>query len=80
MALTQREKEILGYMTDEGQLRGELRIEVGQSDERAREVIAEFSQQVKAYAPIQIQAMTQDIELKQAKIDSLNNILTLLGE
>lgn len=40
--LTQNEKDILGIMTDEGRLRGALRLEVAASDDKAREEIAKY--------------------------------------
>jgi hypothetical protein len=44
MALTATEKKILGFMTDSGQLVGQMRENVAIDDEYARQVILEFKQ------------------------------------
>ncbi len=53
--LTEKEKKILGMMTDEGRLRSGIREEVAASDAYAREIIAD-------YIP---EALTRRLSLKE---------------
>lgn len=80
MALSQTEKDILGYMVDIGEIKGEVRVAVGSSDTLAREKIAEFKEQQNVYLPLQIAALINKRDECQDKIDELTNLQTLLGE
>lgn len=80
MALSQTEKDILGYMVDIGEIKGEARVAVGSSDTLAREKIAEFKQQQSVFLPLQIAALINKRDEFQNEIDQLTNLQTLLGE
>ena len=80
MALSQTEKDILGYMVDIGEIKGEVRVAVGSSDILAREKIAEFKVQQSVFLPLQIAALINKKDEFQNEIDQLTNLQTLLGE
>jgi len=74
--LTETEKQILGYMVDAGQLRGEERIAAGGSDSLARSLIETFKTQQRQVLPMQIKALK---EQKLRAEEDINKFQTLLG-
>ena len=80
MALTQNEKNILGAMVDNGQLRGDERVAVGANDTLAREKIAEFKAQQTPFLQMQIDSLTRNKQVIQDEITKLTDLQTLLEE
>ena len=78
--LTETEKQILGYMVDAGQLRGEERIAAGGSDVIAREKIAEFKTHQQQFLPMQIKALKEQKLNLVEDLEKQTALLTLLGE
>ena len=78
--LTETEKQILGYMVDAGQLRGEERIAAGGSDVIARGKIAAFKAQQRQFLPMQINALQAQKLNVEADIAKQNELLTLLED
>jgi hypothetical protein len=74
--LTNTEKQILGYMVDMGNLRGQDRVNAGQSDTTARELITIFTTQMQQVLPMQIAALK---EQKLRAEEDINKFQTLLG-
>jgi len=68
--LTPSEKKILGVMTDEGLLRGDLRQQVAGSDDLARSMIAEYKQKKLNDITVQIKNLETKLErLKRLETD-----------
>jgi len=78
--LTNTEKQILGYMVDAGQLRGEERIDAGGDDSIAREKIAEFKAQMQQILPMQIDRLQAQKLIIDEDIAKQNELLTLLED
>jgi len=78
--LTENEKQILGYMVDAGQLRGEERIAAGASDSLARSLIETFKTQQRQVLPMQINSLQNQKLNVEADIATQNELLTLLEE
>ena len=78
--LTENEKQILGYMVDAGQLRGEVRIGAGASDSLARSLIETFKTQQRHILPMQINSLQNQKLNVEADIATQNELLTLLEE
>jgi len=74
--LTETEKQILGYMVDAGQLRGEEREAAGGSDSLARSLIETFKTQQRQFLPMQIKALK---EQKLRAEEDISKFQTLLG-
>ena len=78
--LTENEKQILGYMVDAGQLRGEERIAAGGSDSLARSLIETFKAQQRLVLPLQINSLQNQKLNVDADIAKQNELLTLLED
>lgn len=76
--LTDKEKQILGHMVDMGILRGQSRIDAGADDELARELIADFSAQMLATMPTQIEFLNRQKNELEEKIIEANLMLDLI--
>lgn len=77
--LTENEKQILGYMVDMGGLRGQQRIDASADDELARELIEDFSIQIRATLPMQIEALTAQRNNLEEQINQAQTLLELVG-
>jgi len=71
MALTENEKKVLGLLTDNGILRGELRERVSGDNILARE-------QIVLYKAIRIAQIDEEVSLVNAHLEKLNKEKQLL--
>lgn len=76
--LTDNEKQILGYMVDMGVLQGQRRVDAGADDEFARELITDFSTQMRITMPLQLGSLMQQRTELDDRIERTNLLLRLL--
>ena len=74
MALTATEKKILGFMTDSGQLVGDMRVQVSSDDAYAREVIAQYKERAIIEVTHRIENYTACLAIEQDKLDTLEEV------